>query len=77
MNTALITVGKRLLGDNLFLVSVFDLEPSGVIIKAYNQTDSREYSLPISEREVIVAVCFCALLCLYRISFHCSCVFIF
>jgi hypothetical protein len=67
MNTALITVGKRLLGDNLFLVSVFDLEPSGVIIKAYNQTDSREYSLPISEREVIVAVCFCVLF---------SCVFV-
>ena len=51
-NVALITVGKRLLGDTLYLVSVFDLEPSGVLVKAYNQNDSREYSLPISEREV-------------------------
>ena len=51
-NVALVTVGKRLLGDTLYLVSVFDLEPSGVLVKAYNQNDSREYSLAISEREV-------------------------
>jgi hypothetical protein len=49
---ALVTVGKRLLGETLFLVSVFDLEPSGVLIHAYNQSDSREYTLPISERDV-------------------------
>lgn len=63
MNTALITVGKRLLGDALFLVSVFDLEPSGISVKAYNQTDSREYSLPVSEREVRFYFACIVLLC--------------
>ena len=49
---ALITVGKRFQEDSMFLLSVFDLEPSGVIIHAYNQTDSKEYSLPVTEMEV-------------------------
>lgn len=49
---ALITVGKKFQEDSMFLLSVFDLEPSGVIIHAYNQTDSKEYSLPVTEMEV-------------------------
>ena len=56
---ALITAGKRLLGDTLFLVSVFDLEPSGVLIHAYNQADSREYTLAISERDVSQRLLIC------------------
>lgn len=50
--TALVTVGKKLTGNDLYLLSVFDLEPSGIIIQAYNQIDSKEYMLPISEQEV-------------------------
>ena len=49
---ALVVVGKKLLGDNLFLCSVFDLEPSGVLVHAYNQADSREYTLAVTERDV-------------------------
>ncbi len=36
------------------MLSVVDLEPSGVIVTAYNQIDSKEYSLPISERELSI-----------------------
>lgn len=49
---ALLTVGRKLQGDNMYLLSVFDLEPSGVIVHAYNQADSKEYILPVSELEV-------------------------
>ena len=50
---SLLTVGKRLgRDDGLFIVSVYDLEPSGVIIQAYSQVDSKEYILPVSEMEV-------------------------
>jgi hypothetical protein len=48
---ALLTTGKKLNGT-LHLMSVFDLEPSGVIIHAYNQINSKEYILPVTEMEV-------------------------
>lgn len=52
MNKAsLLTVGKKLQG-NLYLLSIYDLEPSGLIVHAYDQVQSKEYLLPISEREV-------------------------
>jgi hypothetical protein len=50
--SALITVGKKFHGESMFLLSVFDLEPSGVIIHAYNQADSQEYMLPVTEVEL-------------------------
>ena len=51
---ALITTGRKLTGgSDLYLLSIFDLEPSGIIIHAYNQADSKEYSLPVTEMEVI------------------------
>ncbi len=50
---ALLTVGRKLQGDNMYLLSVFDLEPSGVIVHAYNQSDSKEYILPVTELEVV------------------------
>eukprot|EP01031_Cornospumella_fuschlensis_P039797 gene39797-48454_t len=54
MNKAsLITLGKRLNDGNLYFLSVHDLEPSGVIIHAYDQINSKEYILPISEHEFI------------------------
>jgi hypothetical protein len=48
---ALLTTGQKLNG-NLHLLSIFDLEPSGIIVHAYNQTSSKEYILPITEIEV-------------------------
>ena len=50
--SALITLGKKFHGDSMFLLSVFDLEPSGVIVHAYNQADSQEYMLPVTEMEL-------------------------
>jgi hypothetical protein len=50
---SLFTIGKKLKGsEGQYLISVFDLEPSGIIIHAYNQKDSQETMLPISEIEV-------------------------
>jgi hypothetical protein len=48
----LITISKQL-DDKLYVFSVYDMEPSGILIQAYNQESSKEYLLAISEREVI------------------------
>lgn len=48
---ALLTAGRKLQG-NLYLLSIYDLEPSGVIVQAYDQVQSKEFLLPISEHEV-------------------------
>jgi hypothetical protein len=57
--SALVTSGRKLEGGQLYLLSVFDLEPSGVIVHAYNQITSREYMLPVLEKEVRTSVtCF-------------------
>ena len=57
---ALITVGKKMSNDSMYLLSVFDLEPSGVIVHAYNQADSQEYILPITEMEVCNLLILCS-----------------
>ena len=50
---ALLTMARKFQADDdLYLVSIFDLEPSGIIIHAYNQINSTEYVLPVSEMEV-------------------------
>lgn len=53
---SLLTVGKKL-QDNLYLLSIYDLEPSGLIVHAYDQIQSKEYLLPISEKEVLFVLC--------------------
>jgi hypothetical protein len=52
---ALMTSGRKLEGGQLYLLSVFDLEPSGVIVHAYNQITSKEYILPVAEKEMAAA----------------------
>ncbi len=55
MNKAsLLTVGKKLSDGNLYMISVYDLEPSGVVVHAYDQTNSKEYHFPVTEFEVIL-----------------------
>ena len=50
---ALLTTAKKFQSDDdLYLVSVFDLEPSGIIVHAYNQINSHVLTLPVSEMEV-------------------------
>ena len=53
---SLYTTGKKLTGKYgtiVYIMSVFDLEPSGIIVQGYNQMDSKEHILPIAEKEVI------------------------
>ena len=52
---ALFTAGRKLQGGGVHLLSVFDLEPSGIIVHAYNQISSSEHSLPISEADLAKA----------------------
>ena len=52
---ALMTSGRKLEGGQLYLLSIFDLEPSGVIVHAYNQITSKEYVLPVAEKELAAA----------------------
>jgi hypothetical protein len=49
---SLLTLGKKMQDNNLYLLSIYDLEPAGIILQAYNQINSVEYLLPISELEV-------------------------
>lgn len=49
---SLLTVGKKLQDENLYVLSIYDLEPSGLLVHAYDQTKSKEYVLPVSELEV-------------------------
>jgi Dpy-30 motif len=51
---ALLVMGKRL-NDLVYNVSVYDLDPSGIIVHAYSQLDSQEYILPVSEMELAAA----------------------
>lgn len=48
----LLTTGKQI-EDKLYVFSVYDLEPSGVLVQAYNQAAQVEYLLPISEKELV------------------------
>lgn len=49
---SLLTVGKKLQDNNLYVLSIYDLEPSGLIVHAYDQRNSKEILLPVSEHEV-------------------------
>lgn len=53
--SALLTLGRKLNGNDSFLLSVYDLEPSGITVSAYNQYNSKEYLLPITEMELASA----------------------
>ena len=52
--TTLFTAGKKFtdVSEKLYVVSLYDLEPSGILIQAYNQESSKEYLLSISEQEL-------------------------
>ena len=45
-------MGKTLNEDKLYVITVYDMEPAGIIIQAYNQATSKEYLLSVSEREL-------------------------
>jgi hypothetical protein len=49
---SLLTTGRKLQDGSLYLMSIYDLEPSGLVVHAYDQLQSKEYVLPVSEVEV-------------------------
>ena len=43
----------RALDDNdIYILQIFDTSPSGLLVKAYRQTESVEYFMPITESEL-------------------------
>lgn len=42
----------RKIGEHTFIISVFDLEPAGLLVRAYNHENSLEYTLSVLEHEV-------------------------
>ena len=49
---SLLTMGKKLQDNNLYVLSIYDLEPSGLIVHAYDQRNSKELIMPVTEHEV-------------------------
>eukprot|EP01033_Poteriospumella_lacustris_P004614 gene4614-3305_t len=52
---SLLTLGKKLRDGNLYVISIHDLEPNGLIVHAYDQSNSKEYILPITEFQLVAA----------------------
>lgn len=46
------TKSQKLANNFVYLLSVYDLEPSGVLVVATNNMDSKERILPVSEKEL-------------------------
>lgn len=67
--SSLYTSAKSFDGNkNLYLMSVFDLEPSGIIVHVYDQLHSKEYMLPVSEMEVKIGLI--TTMFYHRLDFH-------
>ena len=49
MLTRVYAQGKKLSDDAMYIITIIDLEPAGLLIKAYNQTSNAEYFLSPSE----------------------------
>ncbi|CAN0109520.1 unnamed protein product [Phaeothamnion confervicola] len=49
---AVFTAGRKLEDDGLYVIGIFDLEPAGILIRAYNQATSAQYTLSPSELEL-------------------------
>jgi hypothetical protein len=41
--------------DGMYVIGIFDMEPAGLLIRAYNQSTSTQYSLSPTETEVAAA----------------------
>jgi len=52
MNQAIFSTGRKLRDENLYVISLYDVEPAGIVVKAYAQATSSEHSLSVSERDV-------------------------
>mmetsp|Transcript_4461 Transcript_4461/g.8999 ORF Transcript_4461/g.8999 Transcript_4461/m.8999 type:complete len:161 (+) Transcript_4461:77-559(+) len=46
------THGKKLSDESLYVINIIDLEPAGLLVKAYNQETNAEYFLSPSEGQL-------------------------
>jgi len=53
---SIFTQARKLGDDGTFIITVQDLDPAGVLIRAYNQDTSVEYSLQAREHELKLAL---------------------
>ena len=44
--------GKKLSDESLYVINIIDLEPAGLLVKAYNQETNAEYYLSPSEGQL-------------------------
>ena len=52
---ALLNAGKLFNRGDLYVISIYDMEPSGILVQAYNQESSKEYLLSVSERALMAS----------------------
>ena len=69
-NRSLYTLGRELDDGAMYILSVIDLEPAGVLVQAYNQENSEELTMAVSESQVIMHVC-CGKQCVHACSEIC------
>ena len=48
--------GKKLADGDMYIITIIDMEPAGLLVKAYNQSSNAEYTL--SPTEVSLSVYF-------------------
>ncbi|GMI16893.1 hypothetical protein TrLO_g1720 [Triparma laevis f. longispina] len=46
------THGKKLADGSMYIITIIDLEPAGLLIKAYNQSSNAEYTLSPTEGQI-------------------------
>ena len=50
--TAVYSAGRKLSDDCMYVVSVFDLDPAGMLVRAYCQRTSSDFTLAVTEAEL-------------------------
>ena len=53
---SIFTQARKLGDDGTFIITVQDLDPAGVLVRAYNQETSIEYTLQVREHELKLAL---------------------
>ncbi|GMI00968.1 hypothetical protein TrST_g1776 [Triparma strigata] len=46
------THGKKLSDGDMYIITIIDLEPAGLLVKAYNQSSNAEYTLSPTEGQI-------------------------
>eukprot|EP00518_Triparma_eleuthera_P003973 CAMPEP_0182465040 /NCGR_PEP_ID=MMETSP1319-20130603/8965_1 /TAXON_ID=172717 /ORGANISM="Bolidomonas pacifica, Strain RCC208" /LENGTH=160 /DNA_ID=CAMNT_0024664717 /DNA_START=42 /DNA_END=524 /DNA_ORIENTATION=- len=49
------THGKKLADGDMYIITIIDMEPAGLLVKAYNQSSNAEYTLSPTESQISAA----------------------